>query len=173
MKVNNGYFFNLKGCQNFYIYRMKMAFPVLMIMFTLQTLKAQLEGDKALHFLGGNLFGLVGAGVANEISDGNRTWTFVGAVGGSLLIGLAKESIDQNQYGGWDNADLLATVLGGVTVGVTIDIFKKRKARKRQQLFRDAVGHNPDRNIEKSPIPIATTKSLSVLGMSSNVLARR
>lgn len=102
---------------------------------------SQLQEDKVLHFLGGNLFGLVGAGVANQISDGDRTWTFVGSIGGSLLIGLAKESIDKSQYDGWDNNDLLATVLGGLAVGVSIDIFKQRKKRRREQLFKDAVGH--------------------------------
>ena len=152
---------------------MKKALPLFIIIFSLQTLFGQIESDKALHFLGGNLFGLVGAGVANEISDGNRTWTFVGAVGGSLLIGLAKESIDQKQYGGWDNADLLATVLGGATVGVTIDIFKKHKQRKREKLFKDAVGYNNRIKIEKSPIRIETMKSLSLLGISSYVLSNR
>ena len=130
---------------------------------------AQIQQDKVLHFVGGNLFGLAGAGLANEISKGNRAWTFVGSVGGSLLIGLAKESIDENQYDGWDNADLLATVLGGVTVGATIDIFKQRKKRKREKLFKEAVGYQ---------IPIRTTKpiepqkitSLHVLGISKSVL---
>ena len=128
----------------------------------------QIEGDKALHFLGGNLYGLVGAGVASEISDGNRTWTFIGAVGGSLLIGLAKESIDQKQYGGWDNADLLATVLGGVTVGATIDIFKKRKQRKRERLFKEAVGAQ----IYPETIPANAMHplSLQLLGISERVL---
>ncbi|MGB3144325.1 MAG: hypothetical protein WBB24_09470 [Maribacter sp.] len=150
---------------------MKKAISLFIIIFSLQTLCAQIESDKALHFLGGNLYGLVGAGVANEISDGNRAWTFVGAIGGSLLIGLAKESIDQKQYGGWYNADVLATVLGGSTVGVTIDIFKKRKQRKREKLFKDAVGYDTRMKIEKSPIRIETMKSLSLLGISSNVLS--
>jgi hypothetical protein len=104
-----------------------------------QMAKGQIQQDKALHFLGGNLYGMVGAGVADQISKGDRTWTFVGSLGGSLLIGLAKEAIDESQYGGWDNQDLLATVLGGASVGVTIDVFKQRKKRKREKLFRDAV----------------------------------
>ncbi len=123
----------------------------------------QIGSDKALHFFGGNLYGLVGAGIASEISDGDRAWTFVGALGGSLLIGLAKESIDEKQYGGWDNADLLATVLGGATIGVTIDIFKKRKQRKRNQIFKDAVGYN--RLKLKSPVRMEL-KSLHLLGIS-------
>ncbi len=142
-----------------------------LILFSVHTIYGQIERDKALHFLGGNLFGLVGAGLASQISDGDRTWTFVGSLGGSLLIGLAKESIDEKQYGGWDNADLLATVLGGATVGVTIDIFKKRRQRKREKLFKDAMGQtNFDTKI-KFPIYTSEINSLYVLGISKTVLA--
>ena len=139
---------------------------------TLQSAYGQIEQDKVLHFLGGNLYGLVGAGVANEISDGDRTWTFIGAVGGSLLIGLAKESIDQKQYGGWSNEDLLATVLGGATVGVTINIFKKKKQRKREQLYRDAIKSADFRFQKKFPTETIDINSLLVLGMSSTVLEK-
>ena len=139
-----------------------------MILFTVKGF-SQLGEDKVLHFVGGNLFGMVGAGLANQISDGNRAWTFAGSVGGSLLIGLAKESIDQNQYGGWDNEDLLATVLGGVTVGVTIDVFKQKKKRKREQLYRDAIGLELEH--DKQPINnLSLDTSLSVLAISSGVL---
>lgn len=151
---------------------MQKILTILILLFTLHSTYSQIEQDKVLHFLGGNLYGLVGAGVANEISDGDRTWTFIGAVGGSLLIGLAKESIDQNQYGGWSNEDLLATVLGGVTVGVTIDIFKKRKQRKREQLFKDAIKAADFSS--KKIFPTATTEinSLLVLGMTTSVLEK-
>lgn len=141
------------------------------IIFSFQTIFGQLESDKALHFVGGNLFGLVGAGVASEISDGDRTWTFFGSLGGSLLIGLAKESIDQKQYDGWNNADLLATVLGGATVGVAIDIFNKRKQRKNDQLFRDAVG---TAHLQlKIPVKTMEINSLRLLGVSNTVLERK
>ena len=151
---------------------MKKIFAFCFILGSLHSTYSQLEQDKALHFLGGNLYGLVGAGVASQISDGDRTWTFIGAVGCGLLIGLAKESIDQNQYGGWDNADLLVTVLGGATVGVTIDIFKKRKQRKRDKLFKDAVGYS-ELEIKKTfLIENAEINSLSLLGMSKTVMER-
>lgn len=145
---------------------------IFLLLFSFNTIFGQIGQDKVLHFLGGNLYGLVGAGIANEISDGDRTWTFVGAVGGSLLIGLAKESIDQKQYGGWDNADLLATVLGGVTVGATIDIFKKRKQRKRDKLFKDAVGFSDASIKKKFPLKTIELTSLPLLGISKSVLNR-
>lgn len=146
--------------------KITLSFLILVLLITKSF--AQIEKDKALHFLGGNLYGLVGAGLASQISKGNRTWTFVGSVGGSLLIGLAKEAIDENQYNGWDNADLLATVLGGATVGVTIDIFKKRKKRKRDEIFKNATSF--ENNIPLFDLNLLNNKApLTVLGISTRV----
>jgi len=64
---------------------------VILIFLTCINAQSQIERDKALHFLGGNLYGLAGAGIAKQISDGNRYWTFVGAIGGATLIGLGKD----------------------------------------------------------------------------------
>jgi len=112
---------------------MKRTAFVLMILFGIQSVVSQVDRDKALHFLGGNLYGLAGAGIAKQISKGNRWWTFAGAVGGSALIGIGKEAIDAGQQGnGWDNDDLLATILGGTTVGITIDIFTNHKRNKKK-----------------------------------------
>ena len=110
---------------------MKKLIPTLVLFCMLTSSHAQVERDKALHFLGGNLFGLAGAGIAKQASDGNRVWTFVGSVMGSTLIGIAKESVDAGQSdNGWDNDDLAATILGGVTVGVTIELFSKKKKKR-------------------------------------------
>lgn len=145
---------------------MRFTVPILVLFIVFyQQSKAQIQEDKALHFLGGNLYGMVGAGVAAQLSKGNRAWTFAGSVGGSLLIGLAKEAIDESQYGGWDNGDLLATVLGGVAVGVTIDIFKQKKKRKRDELFKQAIGQKgfitPFENARK-----VRAEPLVLIGMS-------
>lgn len=146
--------------------RITVLFLILFLLITKSY--GQIEKDKALHFLGGTLYGLVGAGLASQISKGNRAWTFVGSVGGSLLIGLAKEAIDKNQYNGWDNSDLLATVLGGVSVGVTIDIFKQKKKRKRDELFKQAIGRKE--NIPPFDLSVLDNKvPLTVLGMSTQV----
>lgn len=111
---------------------MRTLIPTLVFLVFASYCHGQVERDKALHFLGGNLFGLAGAGIAKQASDGNRVWTFVGSVAGSTLIGLAKEAVDAGQReNGWDNDDLAATVLGGVTVGVTIDLFSKKDNKKR------------------------------------------
>ncbi len=92
----------------------------------------QAEWDKTLHFVGGSLFGLAGAGIAKQASKGNRFWTFAGAVGGSTLIGVAKEAVDAGQRSnGWDNEDLAATILGGITVGLAVELFSKKDAHGR------------------------------------------
>ena len=83
-----------------------------------------------LHYGAGLVAGGAGAFLAHEISGGNKWWTIAGAVGTSLLAGVAKEAIDKWEDGNWDNAELAATVAGGVTVGVTIEIFHGRKKRK-------------------------------------------
>jgi uncharacterized protein YfiM (DUF2279 family) len=112
---------------------MKKAIFIVLFFCCINNLFSQVERDKALHFLGGNLYGLAGAGIAKQISDGNRWWTFAGAIGGSALIGLGKEAVDAGQReNGWDNDDLWATILGGATVGVTIDIFTDHKKEKRK-----------------------------------------
>ena len=45
----------------------------------------------------------------------------------SVLIGVAKESYDQHKYNGWDNKDLGATILGGVTATFIIKLDSKKK----------------------------------------------
>ncbi|SNY99401.1 hypothetical protein [Flagellimonas pacifica] len=111
---------------------MRTLIPTLVLFMFVLNSYGQIERDKALHFLGGNLFGLVGAGIAKQASDGNRTWTFIGSVAGSALIGVAKEAVDSGQReNGWDNDDLAATVLGGITVGVSIEIFSKKRNKRR------------------------------------------
>lgn len=117
-----------------------MQYPVCLLLIPLlciQTLSAQLEEDKALHFAAGAISGSVGAMVASEISDKNKFWTLAGSLAGSLLAGTVKEAIDQQRYNGWDNADLGATVLGGISAGVTINLFtgKSKKPKLPQEVF--------------------------------------
>ena len=138
-------------------------------------LSAQIEQDKALHFLGGNLFGLAGAGIAKRASDGNRWWTFAGAIGGSALVGIGKEALDSSQRpNGWDNSDLLATILGGATVGVTIDIFTDHKKRKQKQVGSLTVRNETQRfeQLERLEAVLKTnaTPPLTVLAIPSELL---
>lgn len=99
---------------------------LLLIQFSL---RGQVEQDKALHFAAGAFAGATGALIASKVTKRNRFWTVTGSVAASLLAGLAKEAIDQGNGGEWDNADLGATVLGGVTVGVSIELFSKKEGK--------------------------------------------
>lgn len=112
---------------------MRFSFLVL-LMFVLTSLpmKAQVQQDKILHFGIGALSGAAGALVAYELSNKNRFWTVTGAVATSLLAGIAKEAYDERKSNSWDNADLGATVLGGITVGVTIELFTKKNGKSYQ-----------------------------------------
>lgn len=100
-----------------------------LFLFTVCSL-SHAQNDKLLHFGAGVVAGGAGAFLAHEISGGDKWWTIAGAVGTSLLAGMAKEAIDKNEYGTWDNGDLAATVAGGVTVGLAIEIFSGRKNRQ-------------------------------------------
>lgn len=91
---------------------------------------AQLEKDKVKHFGAGALSGAIGADIADGLSGGNRYWRLAGSITSSLLVGLAKEAHDEYTYDGWDNRDLAATVMGGVSIGIAIDIFSERKHRR-------------------------------------------
>ncbi|MEZ4811420.1 MAG: hypothetical protein R2819_13765 [Allomuricauda sp.] len=152
---------------------MRTLIPTLVFFVLASYCHGQVERDKALHFLGGNLFGLAGAGIAKHMSDGNRVWTFVGSVAGSALVGVAKEAVDSGQRdNGWDNDDLAATVLGGVTVGVTIELFAKKDKNKRLRGSYTTMDWN-DENLrlnEKSmQVLVSQNKlpSLTLLGLPS------
>ena len=113
----------------------------IIISFSTLPISAQLQEDKVKHFAAGALSGAIGADIADRISNGNRYWRIAGAFASSLLAGLAKEAYDEHIYNGWDNRDLTATVLGGVSVGITIDIFsEKKKRRNREMLIRLSKG---------------------------------
>ena len=102
---------------------------LVMLLFVQFTMRSQIEEDKALHFAAGAFSGAAGALIASKISKRNRFWTVTGSVAASLLAGLTKEAIDKGNGGNWDNGDLAATVLGGVTVGVSIELFSKKEGK--------------------------------------------
>ena len=96
-----------------------------------------MQKDDVLYFSAGILSGGAGALIASELSEGDRFWTFKGAIASSLMAGAIKETIEIN-FGGWDNRDLGATILGGVTVVITVDLFFGKKSRRK--LKRISVG---------------------------------
>jgi uncharacterized protein YfiM (DUF2279 family) len=100
------------------------------LLLSASPLNAQIERDKIAHFGLGAVSGAAGAFVASELTDRNRFWTVTGSIAGSLLAGVAKEALDERTANSWDNADLGATVLGGITVGVTIELISKKDGKR-------------------------------------------
>ena len=154
---------------------MKRLIPTLVILCLAISMHGQIERDKVLHFVGGNLFGLAGAGIAKNATDGNRVWTFVGAVAGSALAGVTKEAIDSSQPGNqWDNSDVLATVLGGITVGLAIEIFSKKKEDGRLRHSKGAIVAGESYILHNIPFSEkgldGKLPSLTPFGFSSQVL---
>lgn len=92
-----------------------------------QTIKG-IGDDKIYHFAAGALFGGgVQAVVYSE--TGNVKKAFAWGLASSLTIGLAKEIVDEIQYGGFDSKDLLATFLGGVVITVPMNFSWKKHKR--------------------------------------------
>lgn len=106
---------------------------LLLLVLSSLSLQAQIEKDKVAHFGLGVLSGGAGAFIASELTQGNRFWTVTGSITASLLAGLAKEAMDERNSNSWDNADLGATVLGGITVGVTIELISKKDGKRYQR----------------------------------------
>ncbi|MBT8311763.1 MAG: hypothetical protein HKP23_02860, partial [Flavobacteriaceae bacterium] len=69
-----------------------------LVLFAGTSLRAQVEQDKVAHFAVGAIAGGAGAYVASELSGQSRFWTMTGAIGTSLLAGLAKEAVDKRRY---------------------------------------------------------------------------
>lgn len=110
---------------------MKPALVPLFVLFSSHLAMGQVTFDEKLHFGAGIVAGAAGGFVAHKISKGDKWWTIAGAVGTSLVAGVAKEAIDEAQDGDWDNRELAATALGGVVVGVTIEVFSGKKNKKK------------------------------------------
>lgn len=92
--------------------------------------KAQAVGSAAKHLGAGAVIGGIGGYTAHKIFKGQRGWIWVGAVGGGLAAGLAKETFyDQPRGASWETKDVLYTTLGGVLSGLALDLFFKNSRR--------------------------------------------
>lgn len=103
---------------------------VLTIILILVTSKATAQPvDKVKHFAAG---AIIAAGTSMIVYDltKSRKKARLYSIVASVLAGIAKEGLDQHRYGGWDNNDLAATALGGLStvyVSLTIEVFKPRR----------------------------------------------
>ena len=85
------------------------------------------EKDKQYHFAAG---ALVSAGTYTLVyaKTKSKKKALVYSVASSILIGTLKEIADSREKGNrFDKRDLLATTYGGLTIGVTFNLFTKKK----------------------------------------------
>ena len=101
------------------------------LFFTLSITNAQeIPKDKQMHFVAGTITGTLGYDyVYGKTKD--RKKAFAAGILTSIGAGILKESFDATRPGNkFDLRDLTATTLGGITVGVTINLFDKKKKKK-------------------------------------------
>jgi uncharacterized protein YfiM (DUF2279 family) len=86
------------------------------------------ENDKQLHFSAGVVTSALGYTWSyNKHQDKKRA--MITGLCTSLAAGVAKELLDNIRGGDFDERDIFATTLGGVSMSVTIPIFQPKKKR--------------------------------------------
>ena len=85
-----------------------------------------LPPDKQSHMLGGTFGGTIGYELIYEKTK-NKNKAFLGAIAGALIVGTLKESYDSTRPNNkFDKNDLVATLGGGIIIGLTINLIKKK-----------------------------------------------
>jgi len=89
-------------------------------------LNAQLltEDDKQRHYAAGVVIGSLAYGIILEETQ-DKTTAFIASIAAAVAAGYLKETYDKKRGYSFDNRDLLATTYGGLTIGITLDIFAK------------------------------------------------
>ena len=88
---------------------------------------SQIAHDKKQHYAAGVLTSSVTYAYVYTKTK-NKKKAAIYSIVSAVVIGSLKEVSDSRQPGNkFDPQDLLATTLGGVTVGVTIQLFNKKK----------------------------------------------
>ena len=91
----------------------------------------QNNADAVKHLGAGIVIGGVGGYTAHKLFNGQRGWTWAGALGSSLAAGLAKEALyDQPRGTEWESRDVLFTALGGLVSGLALDLLLKNSRRR-------------------------------------------
>jgi hypothetical protein len=111
---------------------MKYIFTLLFLLTFLPTANAQLltESDKHEHFAAGAVLGGVAYGLVLEETESKPT-AMAASILTAFVVGYIKESHDAKQGYGFDNRDLLATTYGGLSMGITLDIFARKPKKGR------------------------------------------
>ena len=100
---------------------------LLLLIPTLSYSQLLTEYDKQYHFAAG---AFVSAATYTLVyaKTKNKKKALIYSVASSILIGTLKEISDSREQGNrFDGRDLLATTYGGIAIGVTFNIFTKKK----------------------------------------------
>ena len=99
---------------------------LLLLLITSTIAFGQIPHDKKLHAIAG---GVTSAIVYRIVDVNTNKNALLYAIASAITIGAAKELYDEIKYNGWDNKDLLATTLGGLTVSFTFELTKRKNRR--------------------------------------------
>jgi len=110
------------------------------LFFTLSITNAQIQDDKKLHFAAGAIASTVGYEYVYS-KTGDKNQALAAGVLTSMIAGIGKEVYDSFQpKNKFDQQDVAATILGGVTVSFTIKLNlinfgkeAKKKKKKKQK----------------------------------------
>ena len=106
----------------------------LLLCFFLSNAQLLTENDKQKHFAAGAVIGSLAYGIILEESQNKKT-AFIASVATAFAVGYLKETYDKKNGYEFDNRDLLASTYGGLTIGITLDIFAK-DGKKGKGIFR-------------------------------------
>lgn len=96
----------------------------LLLCFSLSNAQLLTEDDKQKHFAAGAVVGSIAYGIILEESEDKKI-AFIASIATAFAVGYIKETYDKKNGYGFDNRDLLANTYGGLTAGITLDIFTK------------------------------------------------
>ena len=109
---------------------MKFLFTLILIP-TLTFAQLLTESDKQKHFSAGVVLGGIAYGIVLEETE-DKTAAFIASIVTAFAAGYIKETFDSNNGIRFDNRDLLATTYGGLSMGITLDIFARNGKRKKR-----------------------------------------
>ena len=108
----------------------------ILIIFISGGIDAQIALDKQKHYVAGIITATTGYEVVYRITGDKRKARCAGVLA-SILVGVMKETFDAHRPGaGFDPEDLSATILGGLTFGITIKLLDKRRHGKTKKTWR-------------------------------------
>tara|TARA_R110002124_G_scaffold144981_1_gene310156 strand:+ start:1884 stop:2204 length:321 start_codon:yes stop_codon:yes gene_type:complete len=85
------------------------------------------EQDKQYHYAAGAMISAATYSIVYSKTK-NKKKAFLYSAVSAVLVGTLKEVYDSQQEGNrFDSRDVLATTYGGLTIGVTFNIFTKKK----------------------------------------------